>query len=131
MRLTLKGLVAAFAVAALVETAVFAIHYQDLLYLRSPVDRIAVSGADTFAHHAATALEREKVPVDRLETIAAAARELGLAEIELRALRRRATEDPADTDLRLRLADALRRSEQYGEAERVYLALLESKEGGR
>jgi len=129
MHVTIRRIVAGFVIALMIEGAAFAIYFDDLLYLRQSPDVIAQQPSQTFARHAADALRRRKLTARHLETVAAAARGFGLHEIELQALARRVDDEPGDTALLLRTADALRRAGRLDEAERLYLDLLRGTEG--
>jgi hypothetical protein len=124
--MTLKRFLIVFFVGVLAEAGVFALYYDDLLYLRLSVPEITSAPLDTFQRHATSALERERLTRQHLETMADAAKGFGLHDIEVRALARRAAEDPADVSVRLRLGDALRRSGAFDKAEAVYRDILES-----
>jgi hypothetical protein len=124
--MSVRSFVTAFVVALILEAGAFAYYYGDLLYLRQPAETLATDSAATFARHATEALERRRLTRQHLETIASTAQRFNLPAIELRALRRRSELDSLDTSLRLRLADALRRSEHFDEAEHIYLEVLEA-----
>jgi thioredoxin-like negative regulator of GroEL len=123
--MTVKRFLLVFAVGVMLQASVFAVYYNDLLYLRQPVTTIVAGPPETFARHAAHALSRTKLTAQHVETIAAAARALQMPDLEVQALERRVADDPADTSARLRLADALRRSGHYGRAEQIYLGILD------
>jgi len=112
------------ALALLVQGTVFAIYYDDLLFLRRPVADIVSGPADKFRRHAEAALSRPKVTVSHLDTIAGSAAVFAMGDVEVAALRRRTAATPADTSALLRLADALRRAGQFSDAEAIYLGLL-------
>lgn len=129
MHVTILRLVAAFLVAVILEGAAFAIYFDDLLYLRQPADVIAAGSLETFERHAAAALRRDKLTARHLETMAAAARAFGRYDLEVQALERRAQQTSTDLSLKLRIADALRRAGRLGEAEQLYLEVLERAVG--
>jgi hypothetical protein len=129
MHVTIRRLVAAFIVAVIIEGATFAILFDDLLYLRQPPDVIAAGPVDTFERHAADALRRDKLTAQHLETMAAAARAVGRYDLEVQALERRAQQTRTDLAAKLRVADALRRAGRLGEAEQLYLDVLERAAG--
>jgi hypothetical protein len=129
MHVTIRRLVAAFIVAVIIEGATFAILFDDLLYLRQPPDVIAAGPVDTFERHAADALRRDKLTAQHLETMAAAARAVGRYDLEVQALERRAQQTSTDLAAKLRVADALRRAGRLGEAEQLYLDVLERAAG--
>ena len=131
MHVTIRRLVAAFIVAVIIEAATFAILFDDLLYLRQPPDVIAAGPFETFERHAADALRRDKLTAQHLETMAAAARAFGRYDLEVRALERRAQQTSTDPTVKLRVADALRRAGRLGEAEQLYLDVLERAEEAR
>ena len=124
--MTIKRFLTVFFVAVLAEAGVFALYYDDLLYLRLSVPEITSGPQDTFERHASSALDRDRLTRQHLETMAEAAKRFGLSRIEVHALERRTAEDPADVSVRLRLGDALRRSGAYERAEAIYLAILKS-----
>jgi hypothetical protein len=123
--MTLKRFLLVFVVGVLLQASVFAVYYNDLLFLRQPVALIAMGSRDTFTRHAAHALGRAKLTTQHIETIAGAAQAFHLPDLEIRALERRVKDDPASESARLRLADALRRAGQYARAEAIYVALLD------
>lgn len=114
----------AFVLALLLQGTVFALYYDDLLFLRAPVAEIAVGSPDLFAKYATRALSRERLTGQHLDTIAAAAQSFGMHEPEIVALERRVTSEPGNPAHRLRLADALRRAGQFARAEALYLDVL-------
>lgn len=122
--MTIKRFLLVFAVGVLLQASVFAVYYNDLLFLRQPVALIAIGSRDTFTAHAAHALGRAKLTTQHVETIAAAAQAFHLPDLEVRALERRVKDDPDNEAARLRLADALRRAGQYDRAEALYIELL-------
>jgi len=122
--MTVKRLSLACAAIVLLQGTVFAVYYNDLLYLRQPVTVIAAGPRDVFIQHATHALGRSKLTARHLETVAEAAKSFQLNAIEVQALERRLKAVPDDEGIRLRLADALRRSGQYDRAEHMYLELL-------
>ena len=113
-------------VALLLQGSVFAVYYGDLLFLRQPVSVIAVGPEATFRRHADRALERRRLTVHHLDTIAEAAIGFGMNDLETRALQRRVAMTPDDRQARLRLADAWRRGGQFSDAEALYLSVLDS-----
>lgn len=116
------ALVAMMALA--IQGAVFAYYYDDLLFLRQPVDVVASAPTEVFRAHALNALDRTRLTRRHLETIAAAAQRQHAIDIEVRAAERLAHEYRADGSARLRLADALRRAGRFAEAEAIYLDIL-------
>jgi hypothetical protein len=122
--MSVRTFITAFVIALLLEAAGFAYYYRDLLYLRRPATTLLADSAPSFAEHATSALDRRRLTRQHLETIANTAQGFNLRGIELRALRRRSELDPLDATLRLRLADALRRSQHFDEAEQMYLDVL-------
>ena len=129
MHVTIRRLVAAFIVAVIIEAATFAILFDDLLYLRQPPDVIAAGSLETFERHAADALRRDRLTAQHLDTMAAAARAFGRHDLEVQALERRAQQTSTGPAVKLRVADALRRAGRLGEAEHLYLEVLESATG--
>ena len=130
MRITGPRLGVALGVALGLQAVVFAWRYQDLIYFRKPVDAITATGSDSFEQHAVEALGRSRITKQNLETIANAAETLKSPAVELRALERAVKTDPTDTRLKLKLADALRRSGQLPRAEALYADVLKNGKGG-
>jgi len=122
--MTVKRLSLAFVATVVLQGTVFAVYYNDLLYLRQPVALISAGPRDVFIQHATHALGRSKLTLRHLETIAESAKDFHLGDIEVQALERRVKAQPRDEAAHLRLADALRRSGRYDRAEQVYLELL-------
>jgi len=122
--MTVKRFLLVFVVGVLLQASVFAVYYNDLLFLRQPVALIAIGSEDTFTRHAAHALGRTKLTAQHVETIAGAAQAFHLTDLEIRALERRVKDDPINESARLRLADAFRRAGQFARAEQIYLDLL-------
>jgi thioredoxin-like negative regulator of GroEL len=122
--MTVKRFLLVFAVGVLLQASVFAVYYNDLLFLRQPVTLIAMGSRSTFTTHAVHALGRAKLTAQHLETIAGAAQAFHLPDLEIRALERRVQDDPVNESARLRLADALRRAGRYARAEQIYIELL-------
>ena len=110
---------------AAVQALVFAYYYEDLLFLRQPVDIVVAVPSDEFNGHAASALQRSRLTRDHLETLAGASQRRGETDIEVRALRRLTLDHPNDKSIALRRADALRRARYFDEAETVYLQILQ------
>lgn len=122
--MTVRRFLLVFVTGVLLQASVFAVYYNDLLFLRQPVALIAMGPRDTFVKHAAHALGRTTLTMEHLETIAEAAEAFHLPDVEIRALERRVKDDPVDESARLRLADALRRAGRYGRAEQIYVEIL-------
>lgn len=114
----------ALAAGVALEAAVFAVYYDDLIYLRRPVGAIAAGERDAFLRHATDALRRPKLTAQHLETLAASAQLLRLHHIEVEALERLVRHSPSDRSARLRLGDAYRRAGELSRAETVYVDLL-------
>ncbi len=119
------------ALALLLQGTVFAIYYDDLLFLRRPLPEIVAGAPDVFADHADAALGRSRVTVKHLDTIAGGAEAFGLHEVEVTALERRVEATPTDRAVRLRLADALRRAGRLADAEAIYVDILSASGDGR
>ena len=115
-------------VALLLQATAFAIHYDDLLFLRRPIPEIVGGSKATFISHAETALGRRRLTVKHLDAIADAAGTFGLIDMEVTALERRVVATPSDRAARLRLADALRRAKRFAEAESIFLDILSSSD---
>lgn len=124
--MTFKRFAAGLMGAFLLQGAFFAWYYRDLIALRQPVATLAAAERGAFETDARRVLGRRRLTRAHLETLSEAAKRLGLTAIEVRALERRAEEDPADRRVRFRLADALRRSGDFSRAEAIYLQLLAS-----
>jgi hypothetical protein len=126
--MTLRRFMLLFLAAVLVEAGVFALSYDDLLFLRRPAGQILSQSETEFVEQANAALDRETLTTAHLETIAGAAQGFGMPALEVRALRRLTVTRPTDVGARLRLADALRRAGDFPRAEQEYLAVLTSLE---
>jgi thioredoxin-like negative regulator of GroEL len=127
MRITIPRFVVALSFAILLQAGVFAWSNTDLLYLRRPVSEIVHDDAAVFTKNAADALTRPKLTRKHLDTIADAAHQLGQPTTEIQALERRVAADPADTQIKLRLADALRRGGDLRRAEALYREVIGSQ----
>ena len=114
------------AAALVLQGTVFAIYYDDLLFLRRSLPEIAAGPRETFVDHAVTTLGRRRVTVAHLDTIARGAQGFDLHDLEVTALERRLVATPDDRSARLRLADALRRAGRFPAAEAIYLDILAS-----
>jgi thioredoxin-like negative regulator of GroEL len=126
MRITIPRFVVALSVALLLQGGVFAWSNTDLLYLRQPVAAIVKDDATVFVRNADEALARPKLTRKHLDTIADAAHQLGRPAQEIQALERRVAADPTDRQLRLRLADALRRGGDLSRSEALYREVIGS-----
>ncbi len=115
-------------VALLLQAGVFGWYQSDLLYLRRPVTAIVSDGPDAFRRHASTALSRERLTRQHLDTMAEAAKALGQPELEIESLTRRLAMDPSDAAITMRLAEAVRRSGDLARAEALYLSVLRSSQ---
>jgi thioredoxin-like negative regulator of GroEL len=124
MRISIPRFLLAFAVAVVAQAGVFAWYHSDLLYLRRPVSAIVADDAAVFAERAGIALARPKLTRQHLDTIASAAKQFGQSTQEIQALERRLAKDPADMQIKLRLADALRRRGDFNRAEALYQEVL-------
>lgn len=122
--MTLRRLALVAVTALAIQGVAFAYYYDDLLFLRQPVDVVASAPPDVFRAHALTALGRARLTRRHLETIAAAAERQRASDIEVRAAERLAREHRGDVSARLRLADALRRAGRFSDAETIYLDIL-------
>ena len=88
--------------------------------------------ADLFEQRAERLLRRHPVTRKEVEAIATQARVLRHPSLEARALGIFSEKEPADRELRLRYADALRRAGKLKDAKRVYTELLaDAPVGGR
>jgi len=130
MRLTGSRLAITLGIALSLQAGVFAWRYQDLLYFRQPVSVITKAAPEEFEIYANEALNRSQITRQHLETIADAAAHFKSPAVELRALQRAVKLDPADKRMKLRLADALRRSGQFERAEALYRDVLKAEKGG-
>lgn len=124
--MTLQRFFITLGLVAVLQTGVFAWRYSDLLYLRQGEAVIVNSSRETFAQHAEAALARPSLTRRHLDTIAAAARKFHATSYEVRALWRRLELDPRDAQLKVQLADALRRSGDLPASEALYLEILRS-----
>ena len=124
--MTARRLGALLLVSLIVQGTVFATRYEDLIYLRQPVDSLLGGGRERFARHAARALERPSLTRSHLETIAEVARVYQLGHLEVTARERRATLDPDDRGVKLLFAEALRRQGDRVRAERLLEELVEA-----
>lgn len=122
--MTIPRYLIALAAALVLQAGVFVWYHSDLLYLRQPVAVIEQDDPDTFAHRAAGALARPALTRHHLDTIATAAQRFGQSSYEVQALDRRLAKDPSDTQVKLRLADALRRAGDFARAEALYAEVL-------
>ena len=130
MRLTGARLAVVLGFALAAQAGVFAWRYQDLIYFRQPVADIAKAPAEEFELYANEALDRSQITFRHLETIADAAVTFKSPVVELRALERAVKVNPNDSRMKLRLADALRRSGSLKRAEALYMEVLKSEKGG-
>ena len=124
--MTLQRFFITLGLVAVLQTGVFAWRYSDLLYLRKGEAVIANSSRETFAENAKVALARPSLTRRHLDTIAAAARKFNEPAYEALALRRRVELDPRDAQLKVQLADALRRAGDLPGSEALYLEILRS-----
>lgn len=124
MRITIPRFLIALVVAVLAQAGVFAWYNSDLLYLRRPVSAIVTDDANVFRQHAGGALARPNLTRQHLDTIATAAQRFGQSTEERQALERRLAKDPSDMQIKLRLADALRRQGDFNRAEALYQEVL-------
>jgi len=122
--MTLPKFFATLGLVVLLQSGVFAWRYSDLLYLGQAESVIANSSPETFAQNADAALARTTLTRRHLETIAAVAKKFNEPSFEVRALWRRVDLDPRDEQIKLLLADALRRSGALAESEALYRDVL-------
>ena len=122
--MTLPKFFIALGFVSLLQSGVFAWRYSDLLYLGQSESVIANSSPDTFAANAEAALDRTTLTRRHLDTIAGVAKKFKESGIEVRALRRRLELDARDEQIRIQLADALRRSGAIAESEALYRDVL-------
>jgi hypothetical protein len=120
----LKRFALVFLAAFAVQATLFAVYYDDLLFLRRPVAVLRAGSAADFTRHASRALTRRRLTIEHLETIVQVAEALRRPDLEVSALDRKSQMDGGQTLTRLRLADALRRAGEPVKAERVYLEVL-------
>ena len=116
-----------FTTVLVLQSGVFAWQYRDLLYFQQTVAAIRTDQPESFVTHAQTALSRKKLTRQHLDTIAVAADGFGKRDIEIQALERRLELDPEDVQVKLRVADALRRAGRLDDAERMYGDLLRTR----
>jgi len=122
--MTLPKFFVTLGLVMLLQSGVFAWRYSDLLYLAQAESVIANSSPETFAQNADAALERTTLTRRHLDTIAAVAKKFNQPSFEVRALWRRVDLDPRDEQIKLQLADALRRSGALAESEALYRDVL-------
>ena len=122
--MTLPKFFVTLGLVALLQTGVFAWRYSDLLYLGQAESVIANSSPETFAQNADAALARTTLTRRHLDTIAAVAKKFNQPGFEVRALRRRLELDRRDEQIKIQLADALRRSGALAESEALYRDVL-------
>ena len=122
--MTLPKFFVTLGLVTLLQSGVFAWRYSDLLYLGRSESVIANSSPETFARNAEAALSRTALTRRHLDTIAAVARKFNEPGFEVRALRRRLELDAQDDQLKVQLADALRRSGALAESEALYRDVL-------
>ena len=122
--MTLQKFFVTLGLVALLQSGVFAWRYSDLLYLGQSETAIANSSRETFVVNAEAALARTTLTRRHLETIAAVANKFNQTGVEVQALWRRLDMDPRDEQLKLQLADALRRSGALAESEALYRDVL-------
>lgn len=122
--MTIRRFFITLAVALCIQAGVFAWYHDDLLYLAHPLPEIVKDDPNTFARQADRALARPQLTVKHLDTIAQAAHQLGKPAEEIKALERRLATNPSDTEVKLRLAEALRRAGDSSRAEALYLEVL-------
>ena len=122
--MTLPKFFMTLAFVAVLQSGVFAWRYSDLLYLGKSESEITNSSRETFAQNAEAALARTTLTRRHLDTIAGVARKFNQPGFEVRALRRRIELDVKDEQVKLQLADALRRSGALAESEALYRDVL-------
>jgi uncharacterized protein with von Willebrand factor type A (vWA) domain len=122
--MTFRRFVLFLTLAIVGEVGVFAASYQDLLFLRQPSAALLASPPGVFEARADHALRRKQLTRQHLDTIATTARAFDLPGLERRSLERAVAEHPTDIDLRLRLADAMRRGGDLVRAEQLFQAVL-------
>jgi Flp pilus assembly protein TadD len=114
-----RRLLAAIAVLVIVELGVFYWRHHDVV--RLSLSRELVIADPEFTGAAASVLEEEEQVSRRvLERIADVAQVRGERDLQIRALQRIADAFPDDAEARLRLAQALRETGRFDEAERIY-----------
>ena len=123
LTVTIPRFVLVLVIGLAVQGTVFTVSYDDLLYLRRGAAALSTAETTTFAAMAERALSRRSLTVTHVETLAQAARQQHLTNIEVRALERRVLLQP-DIGSQLRLADALRRSGDLVRAEAIYENVL-------
>jgi hypothetical protein len=124
LTVTIPRFVLALGIGLAMQGTVFVVYYDDLLYLRRGASALSTAETTTFVTMAERALSRRSLTVTHIETLAQAAREQHLMDIEVRALERGILLQPDDIGSRLRLADALRRSGDLARAEAIYEGVL-------
>src|SRR5689334_6780515 len=120
----LKRFLLVFGVALAIQASLFAVYYDDLLFLNRSSSALQTGSPEQFARHAEKALARRRLTIRQVDTIAQVAQSLQRPDLEASALERRSQMDGGQASTRLRLADAFRRAGEPVKAERVYLDLL-------
>lgn len=114
-------------VAVAIEVAVFQYAYHDLIWLNRPVAELQAAPLDAVAPRVQSALAREHLTRQHLETMAAAtAAQPTLLDDHVTALERLHRRDPRDLHLHVRLADAYRRAGRLDAARALLTEVLES-----
>ena len=129
--MTLSKFFATLGLVTLLQSGVFAWRYSDLLYLGRPEAAITQSSPETFAQNAEAALSRSTLTRRHLEAIVAGARKFNWPDYEVRALKRQLESDRTNDQLKLQLADALRRNGALAESEALYNDLIDASASGR
>jgi tryptophanase len=129
--MTLPKFFFTLGIVTLLQTGVFTWRYSDLLFLHRDEAAITQSSFETFAQNAESALARETLTRRHLDTIAAAAKKFKQPDYEVRALRRRLKLDKDSEQLKLQLADALRRNGNLEESEALYADVLGPSGSGK
>lgn len=127
--MTWRRFLIVLVLALAAQAGVFAYRYADLLVLRGAAGDLGATPPDRLVRSVELAIERDRLTRRHLETMAAVASRAGRIDLEAHALERLWLDRPDDAATALRYADALRRAGRFGDAERMYRALLDGEPG--
>ena len=89
--MTLRRFLLVFAIALVLQATGFAWRYDDLLYLRRPLNAIISDSPEEFSRRAAVTLGRTRLTYRNIERIAEASKAFHLPALEVQALERHVT----------------------------------------
>ena len=116
----LRQFAVTLAVLAALEFAVFEWRFHDIVYLSQPAAALTHDAGQEFLSQARHALARPTLTRATLETIAQVAETRHDRDVLIPALARLSNEYPTEAKTHLRLAEALRASGRFDEAEQAY-----------